>query len=120
MAEPQRETWMREGREMQDDPATSAHTPRDDGFTVVAADNPTVAAADNAHLSADEIREMDLAPDEVPEEEQLEEEVPQQVAIGKRFGDWRTLLSFGIAVAILVFAITKASINWSLALQKLQ
>ncbi len=105
---------------MQDDPATSAHTPRDDGFTVVAADNPTVAAADNAHLSADEIREMDLAPDEVPEEEQLEEEVPQQVAIGKRFGDWRTLLSFGIAVAILVFAITKAGINWSLALQKLQ
>ena len=41
-------------------------------------------------------------------EEQLEEEVPQQVSIGKRLGDWRTLLSFGIAAAILVFAVGKS------------
>ena len=112
MAESQRETWMQGGTHMQDDRADSAHAPRGDGLTVV--------AADDTHLSADEIREMDLAPDEVGEEEQLEEDVPRQVAIGKRFGDWRTLLSFGIAVAILVFAITKAGINWSLAWHRLQ
>lgn len=71
------------------------------------------------HLSSDAISAMDLAPDEVAEEEQLEDEVPKQVAIGKRFGDWRTLLSFGIAVAILVFAISKAGINWSSTLHTL-
>src|SRR5436309_14011354 len=66
---------------------------------------------DAAHLSPQEIRAMDLAPGEVAEEEQLEEEVPKQIAIGKRIGDWRTLLSFGIAAAILVFAVGKAGIK---------
>jgi len=65
----------------------------------------------HVHLTPDEARAMDLAPTEVAEEEQLEEEVPQQVAIGKRLGDWRTLASFGIAVAILVFAIAKSGID---------
>src|SRR5947209_19703515 len=63
---------------------------------------------DAAHLSPREIQAMDLEPNEVVEEEQLEEEVPKQIAIGKRIGDWRTLLSFGIAAAILVFAVGKA------------
>ncbi len=66
----------------------------------------------DGNISPAEARAMDLAPGEVAEEEDLEEEVPQQVAIGKRLTDWRTLLSFGIAVAILVFAILKAGIKW--------
>jgi uncharacterized protein (TIRG00374 family) len=78
------------------------------------------SAIETVHLSPQEIQALDLAPDEVAEEEQLEEEVPQQVAIGKRLSDWRTLLSFGIAAAILVFAVSKAGIQWSTTLQKLQ
>jgi uncharacterized protein (TIRG00374 family) len=76
-------------------------------------------AIETVHLSPQEIQALDLAPDEVVEEEQLEEEVPQQVAIGKRLGDWRTLLSFAIAAAILVFAVIKANIKWGLALHTL-
>src|SRR5919205_2237641 len=75
---------------------------------------------DTVHLSPREIEALDLEPGEVAEEEQLEEEVPQQVAIGKRLGDWRTLLSFGIAAAILVFAVSKAGINWGTALHTLR
>jgi glycosyltransferase 2 family protein len=75
---------------------------------------------ETVHLSQQAIQALDLAPDEVAEEEQLEEAVPQQVAIGKRLSDWRTLLSFGIAAAILVFAVSKAGIKWSTTLQTLQ
>jgi uncharacterized protein (TIRG00374 family) len=75
---------------------------------------------ETVHLSPQAIQALDLAPDEVAEEEQLEEEVPRQVAIGKRLGDWRTLLSFGIAAAILVFAVSKAGINWGTALHTLR
>ncbi len=62
------------------------------------------------HLSPEEARALDLEPGEVAEEEELEEEVPQQVAIGKRFGDWRTIASFAFAVLILGFAASK--VNW--------
>src|SRR5918912_318825 len=75
---------------------------------------------ETVHLSPQAIQALDLAPDEVAEEEQLEEEVPRQVAIGKRLGDWRTLLSFGIAAAILVVAVGKAGINWGTALHTLR
>jgi glycosyltransferase 2 family protein len=78
------------------------------------------SANETVHLSPQAIQALDLAPDEVAEEEQLEEEVPRQVAIGKRLGDWRTLLSFGIAAAILVFAVGKAGINWDTALHTLR
>jgi len=71
----------------------------------------TPGHGEHVHLTPDEVRAMDLAPTEVAEEEQLEEEVPRQVAIGKRLGDWRTLASFGIALAILVFAIAKSGID---------
>src|SRR2546428_7117790 len=74
---------------------------------------------DAVHLSAQEIQALDLAPAEVAEEEQLEAEVPPQIALGKRLGDWRTLLSFGIAAAILVFAVAKAGIKWDTALHTL-
>jgi len=40
-----------------------------------------------------------------------------QVALGKRFGDWRTWLSFAVALGILVLAVTKAGIRWDLALR---
>src|SRR5579884_2559054 len=82
-----------------------ARSPRQAG-TVPAVEHET------GHLTPEEIAAMDLAPDEVGEEEQLEEEVPEQVAIGKRFVDWRTLASFGVALVILVVAIGKAGINW--------
>lgn len=63
-------------------------------------------------LTPEEAEAMDLRPDEVAEEDFLEEEVPQQVAIGKKFGSWRTIASFAIAAAILVFAIWKSGIDW--------
>ncbi len=53
------------------------------------------------------------------EDRQLETETEAtgQVALGKRFGDWRTWLSFAVALAILVLAVTKAGIRWDLALR---
>lgn len=84
---------------------------------------PTDGAApqvEAVHLSADDVRAMDLEPEEVAEEEQLEDEVPPQVAIGKRFGNWRTLASFGFALVILVVAVTKSGINWDTTLQTLK
>src|SRR2546423_9241664 len=78
------------------------------------------SAIEMVHLSPREIQALDLEPGEVAEEEQLEEEVPRQVAIGKRLGDWRTLLSFAIAAAILVFAVGKANIKWGAALHTLR
>lgn len=72
-----------------------------------------------AHLSPDQVQAMDLAPGEVAEEEQLEDEVPRQVAIGKRFGNWRTLASFGIAAVILAVAISKSGIKWNTTLKTL-
>jgi len=72
---------------------------------------PRAAGEDGAdHLSPEEVRALDLEPGEVAEEEELEEEVPQQVAIGKRFGDWRTIASFAFALLILAFAASK--VNW--------
>ena len=76
-------------------------------------------ASPHIHLSAVDIAALDLEPDEVSEEEELEEQVPERVALGKRFGDWRTLVSFGIALLILVFAVSKANINWPLAFRYL-
>lgn len=49
------------------------------------------------------------------EERQSGQEAP--VALGKRFGDWRTWLSFAVALAILVLAVTKAGIHWDSALR---
>lgn len=37
-------------------------------------------------------------------------ETPRQMAIGARFGDWRTIVSFGVALLILVFAASK--VDW--------
>ena len=56
---------------------------------------------------------MDLVPGEVTEEEHQEPGALQQAATGKRFGPWWTVLSFGIALAILVFGVSKAGITWS-------
>src|SRR5205085_5821001 len=78
------------------------------------------SAIEMVHLSPREIQALDLEPGEVAEEEQLEGEVPGQIAIGKRLGNWRTLLSFAIAAAILAFAVSKAGIKWSTTLQTLQ
>jgi len=64
------------------------------------------------HLTPREAAAMDLRPDEVAEEDLLEEEVPRQVAIGKKFGSWRTIASFGVAALILVFAVWKSGIDW--------
>ncbi len=67
------------------------------------------------HLTLDEIAAMDLEPDEIADEEQLEEEAPSRVAIGKRFSDWRTLVSFAFALAILAFAAH--GIKWATVFQ---
>lgn len=40
-----------------------------------------------------------------------EETLPTKVDLGSRFTDWRTLLSFGLALLILVFALKKAGVN---------
>ena len=40
-----------------------------------------------------------------------EETLPANVDLGSRFTDWRTLLSFGLALVILVFALKKAGVN---------
>ncbi len=80
--------------------------------TMDASQDPAAAPHNVHHLTSDEIRSLDLEPEEVAEEEQLEDEVPQRVAIGKRFGDWRTWLSFAIAAGILILAISKSNINW--------
>ncbi len=80
---------------------------------------PRVDAKDEGgHLSPEEARALDLEPGEVAEEEELEEEVPEQVAIGKRFGDWRTIASFAFAVLILGFAASK--VNWPATWQVLK
>jgi glycosyltransferase 2 family protein len=68
---------------------------------------------DRIHLTPGQARALDLELEEIAEEEHREEEVPQQAAIGKRVSGWRTLLSFGIAALILIFAISKAGINWT-------
>lgn len=109
------------------EPAPSADVKGDGGDARSALHGESDAAAaldtpvqhDGVHLSPAEISAMDLEPDEVAEEEHLEEEVPDQVAIGRRFGDWRTLLSFGVALAILVFAASKANIKWASVLHLL-
>jgi len=69
----------------------------------------------------------DVAPrtigDALPLEEAARDRQPEaeaetgQVALGKRFGDWRTWLSFAVALAILMLAVTKAGIRWDLALR---
>jgi glycosyltransferase 2 family protein len=97
-----------------------AHAPRVGTSTPPVGGAPGPDGEETVHLSPQAIQALDLAPDEVAEEEQLEEEVPRQAAIGKRLGDWRTLLSFGIAAAILVFAVGKAGINWGTALHTLR
>jgi len=58
---------------------------------------------------------LDLAPDEVNEEAALERVAPEQVNIGRRLSDWRTLASFGVALAVLLFAVKKAGIDWGAA-----
>jgi len=40
-----------------------------------------------------------------------EETLPASVDLGSRFVDWRTLLSFGLALVILVFALKKSGVN---------
>ena len=72
--------------------------------------SPVAEQREGDHLSPAEVRALDLEPGEVAEEEELEEETPRQVAIGKRFGDWRTIASFAFAVVILGFAASK--VNW--------
>jgi len=75
--------------------------------------SPVAEQREGDHLSPAEVRALDLEPGEVAEEEELEEGVPQQVAIGKRFGDWRTIASFAFAVLILGFAASK--VDWPAA-----
>jgi uncharacterized protein (TIRG00374 family) len=49
-----------------------------------------------------------------------DEQAPQRVALGTRLGDWRTLLSFGAALAIMLIAIRKAGIDWGMTLHTLR
>ncbi len=44
---------------------------------------------------------------------------PPQLSIVRRLGDWRTLASFAIALAVLLLAVAKAGINWSAARETL-
>lgn len=62
-----------------------------------------------------EARALDLAPTEAAEEEAPRAEAPRQINIIRRFGDWRTLLSFAVALAILALALGKAGVNWGAA-----
>lgn len=63
---------------------------------------------------------LGLKPSEVAEEAQIEDEMPQQVSLGARFRDPRTLLSFGIALVILAVAVIKAGIDWNTTLHTLR
>jgi len=63
---------------------------------------------------------LGLKPSEVAEEAQIEDEMPQQVSLGARFRDPRTLLSFGIALVILAVAVIKAGIDWDTILHTLR
>src|SRR4051794_11125531 len=76
-------------------------------------ENSTPGAPGRAFPVPQGIRRMDLVPGEVAEEEHQEPGAPQQAAMGKRFGPWWTVLSFGIALAVLVFGISKAGITWN-------
>lgn len=93
--------------------------PDDDGASLRLGPRPG-GANGAVRLTVDEARALDLEQGEVAEEEHLEEAVPQQVAIGKRFSDWRTLLSFAVALAILVFGISKSNIKWATTLHTLR
>ncbi len=77
-------------------------------------------ALNDRQLSPEDVRAPDLDPVEVAGEEQGEESVPQQVALGQRVRDWRTLLSFGVALAVLVVAVFKAGIDWGTTLHTLR
>jgi len=78
------------------------------------------SASGRVHLSPNEAQALDLEPTEVAEEEQLESEVPQQVSLGARLRDPRTLLSFGVALIILAVAVLKAGIDWGTTLHTLR
>lgn len=41
----------------------------------------------------------------------IEEELPPQVDLGSRFADWRTFISFGFALVVLVVALRKSGVT---------
>ena len=81
---------------------------------------PTVRATyDVMPRSSNDARPLHMTAEERQPEAEPETETTGQVALGRRFGDWRTWLSFAVALAILVLAVTKAGIRWDTALRSM-
>lgn len=67
--------------------------------------------------SVEQSKQQDVAaPEEILEREPLEQEptvaqAEQELALGNRFGNWKTIVSFALAVAVIVVVVLKGGFN---------